>query len=105
MLLLLATLMHTHAYTTHVDVFVDAKSGNDLADGTNDDPVLTVHAANRRVRALLAARPAVNVTVNLLPGTHHVGTGPLTIGPAEGGSTMHNQWVYVLNAFAAGMPA
>ena len=44
------------------------------------------------MRSLLASNPGRDVTVQLLPGTHHVGgAGPLALGAADGGSG--SSWV------------
>jgi len=46
---------------------------------------MTVHAAAAVVRELLRDSPEA-VTVQLLPGLHHVGDEPLALGPEDGGS-------------------
>jgi hypothetical protein len=43
------------------------------------------------VRVILAEHPGADVTVQLLPGLHHVGDHPLTLGPADGGT--QDGWV------------
>ena len=50
-------------------------------------PLMSVHAARDAVRQLRTAHPLAEVTVNLLPGVHHVGEGPLRLGPQDGGVT------------------
>ena len=44
----------------------------------------TLHCARQKVRSLLAAHPNADVAVLLEPGVHHVGDGPLRLGPADG---------------------
>ena len=71
------------------ELFVDPIHGSDShADGLAARSSLrTVHAAAARVRTLLAATPGVDITVQLLPGTHHVGAStPLSLGPRDGGT-------------------
>ena len=73
------------------DIFVDPIGGDDtsaLAD--RSAPLRTVRAAKAAVRAALLRSPS-DVTVHLLPGTHHVGDEPLTLGPEDGGSG--DRWV------------
>ena len=62
-----------------------SRRSRDTADASIAAPLRTVHAAAARVRQLLAQHPGADVVVSLLPGTHHVGDGPLTLGLLDGG--------------------
>lgn len=68
-----------------VDVFVDPVNGHDTHEGTVTSPVKTVHQAAFVTRQLLANGFAV--TVQLLPGLHHIGNSPLSLGPADSGQS------------------
>ena len=76
-----------------IQVFVDPRGGDDAApppaaggSATRSTALRTVHAAAARVRSILAQSAGpVDVTMNLLPGVHHVGGGPLRLGPADAG--------------------
>ena len=69
------------------DVFVSPDGDDDGAlRGTADAPLRSVHAARDAVRAL-KQQGAADVTVQLLPGVHHVGDKPLALGPEDSGVT------------------
>ena len=72
--------------TSRREVFVDPLVGDDASLlGTQVSPVRSVHAAAAVVRSLLREQPERHVTVQLLPGLHHVGDRPLALGPSDGG--------------------
>ena len=76
----------TTSPTPPLEVFVDPALGDDRLLGASQGAALqSVRAAAARVRTLLAAQPGVDINVQLLPGTHHVGDG-LTLGPTDGGT-------------------
>jgi hypothetical protein len=72
-----------------LEIFVDPVRGSDIAAllnpqrGTRAAPLRTVHAARDAVREAL--RGGKHVTVQLMPGLHHVGDRPLALGAADGG--------------------
>ena len=71
---------------TALEVYVDPLGGDDLSlSASSVQPLRTVHAAAAHVRQLLDLSPGVDIDVQLLPGLHHVGDGPLSLGPADGG--------------------
>lgn len=75
-----------HGAAAARQVFVDPLRGDDAsALATLEAPVRTVHGAAAAVRALLRDAPAADVTVQLLPGLHHLGDRPLALGAADGG--------------------
>ena len=76
------------------EIFVDPEGGEDDLQGRRGGrtaPLRTVHAAATHVAALRARQPDKDIVVQLLPGVHHVGDTPLTLGPEHGGSG--KQWV------------
>jgi hypothetical protein len=94
LLLLLSPALSVFAGRTSLEVFVDPLHGVDhdtdapllLDAASGRSPLRTVHAAAARVRKLLDTQPGIDVTVQLLPGVHHVGDEPLTLGPRDGGA-------------------
>jgi hypothetical protein len=69
-----------------VELHVDPVGGDDAAEGHVASPLRTVHGAARRVRQLLVEHtPGTNITVQLRPGVHHVGDGPLALTAADSG--------------------
>jgi len=70
------------------NVFVDPEGGNDdLQNGlieTDNTIVRTVHGARDVVRSILSQHLDANIIVHLLPGIHHIGNSPLTLGPLDG---------------------
>ena len=101
---LVAVACARHIAADEVKVFVGSR-GDDLAAGSRGQPLRTVHEAAARVRALVRDRAGGNITVVLLPGTHHVGAGPLTLGPEDGGNAEHNQWVTWVGSSDAANPS
>lgn len=85
--LALCTLSATAAPRAEAfEVFVDPEAGDDSSPfGLSSAPVRSVHAAAAVVRKLLQQSPGTGVTVQLLPGLHHVGQQPLTLGALDGG--------------------
>ena len=74
------------AQPPHLEIFVDPNGGDDGSLGTAVESSLrTVHAARESVRQLLASNPGVDVTVQLLPGVHNVGSRPLELTSADSG--------------------
>ena len=69
----------------HVELFVDPEGGDDGSLGAAESPLRTVHAARDTVRSLLARRPEIDVTVQLLPGVHNVGNRPLELTSSDSG--------------------
>jgi hypothetical protein len=69
------------------EVFVDPVAGDDSSPGLSSAPVHSVHAAATLVRKLLQQSPGgAGVTVQLLPGLHHVGEQPLALSELDGGA-------------------
>jgi hypothetical protein len=67
-------------------VFVDPVAGDDSSPlGLSRAPLRSVHAAAAVVRKLLQQSPGTSVTVQLLPGLHHVGQQPIALGELDGG--------------------
>eukprot|EP01043_Picozoa_sp_COSAG02_P061182 COSAG02_NODE_8167_length_2681_cov_2.087529_2_plen_502_part_00 len=76
----------TAAEPARLEIFVDPNGGDDGSVGTAMEyPLRTVHAARKSVRQLLASSPGVDVTVQLLPGVHDVGSQPLELTSADSG--------------------
>ena len=70
----------------HIEIFVDPASGLDsTVGGAAGAPLRSVHSAAEHVRALRAHHPDADITVQLLPGVHHVGDGPLALSEAHAG--------------------
>ena len=71
-----------------VDPHADAATLRRLDGAGAAITVRTVHEAAASVRELLARSdaPGTDITVQLLPGVHHVGDTPLTLGPEDGGT-------------------
>ena len=87
LVLIVAAVASAAAAASPREVFVDPLGGDDMSlSGTRTAPVKTVHAAAAVVRELLRGSPEADVTVQLLPGLHHVGDEPLALGPEDGGS-------------------
>jgi hypothetical protein len=64
----------------HIEIFVDPASGLDsTVGGAAASPLRSMHSATERVCALHGNHPDANITVQLLPGVHHVGDGPLAL--------------------------
>ena len=91
--LLAATVLASQPTTpSPMHVFVNPALGSDAALGhTSDTAVRTLNAAKDRVRRLLKNQKAADVVVELSPGVHHVGDGPLVLGPMDGGD--NRRWV------------
>jgi hypothetical protein len=68
------------------DVFVDPVHGDDSSDlASCNTPLKTVYAARDFARSLLTADSSATITVQLLPGTHHIGDTPLELGLDDAG--------------------
>ena len=68
----------------HIEVFVDPVYGTDGAGAGS--ALRSVRSAADRVHELRAQHPAADITVQLLPGVHHVGDdGPLVLSAKHSG--------------------
>jgi hypothetical protein len=76
-----------------IEIFVHPVHGVDVdnAAASAASPLRSVHAAADRVRSLRREQPDADITVQLLPGVHHVGDGPLTLSKAHAGRS--DSWV------------
>ena len=83
--LLLGLVAEATARPPAVEIFVDPEGGDDDALGEVSSPLRTVHAARESVLRMLASNPARDVTVQLMPGVHSVGSRPLALTSAESG--------------------
>ena len=87
-----ATASSTNNDTATLEIFVDPAKGDDSLDGLTQHAALrSVHAAREAVRSLLLENPGRDIVVQLLAGTHHVGSRPLTLGDGDGGN--QDAWV------------
>lgn len=72
------------------EVFVDPRADDtalrEHSGASAITTVRTVHEAAAHVRLLLGNKPGIDITVQLLPGVHHVGDAPLILGPEDGGT-------------------
>ncbi len=68
--------------------FVVAPDGDDTGPGTAAKPFATLTRARDAVRARIAEGLEADVTVRLRGGTHRI-TGPLVLGPEDGGTADH----------------
>ena len=78
-LLLLLVFSCTRAGTIHV-----SPDGNDAHDGSQRQPVQSLHRAAELARAHLADRPSRDLVVQLDEGTYRLDR-PLELGPRDGG--------------------
>ena len=69
----------------HIELFVDPRRGSDAAVGAAQSPLRSVRSAADRVRALRIQHPGADITVQMMPGLHHVGDGPLSLSAEHGG--------------------
>ena len=69
----------------HIELFVDPRRGSDAAVGAAQSPLRSVRSAADRVRALRVQHPGADITVQMMPGLHHVGDGPLSLSAEHGG--------------------
>lgn len=89
-LLVLAAAASCLLPAEHIEVFVTpthgAGTGGDAGDGIPPASLLrSVRLAAERVRQLRVQHPDADITVQMLPGVHHVGDRPLVLSEEHGG--------------------